>query len=95
MTNWQTLPWTNELGQPTHCFDFEKINGDLVFENADCSGTFNTLFENEIRLENKNCVFKTGDEIISLAGVMGGNLTACSNETKTVLLKSDNTLIIK
>ena len=18
MTNWQTLPWTNELGQPTH-----------------------------------------------------------------------------
>ncbi len=76
-----------ELGQPTHCFDFEKINGDLVFENADCSGTFNTLFENEIRLENKNCVFKTGDEIISLAGVMGGNLTACSNETKTVLIE--------
>ncbi len=76
-----------ELGQPTHCFDFEKINGDLVFEYAECSGTFNTLFGNEIKLENKNCVFKIGDEIISLAGVMGGNLTACSNETKTVLIE--------
>ena len=38
-------------------------------------------------MEDYNCVFTLDGEIISLAGVMGGASTACSRETKKVLVE--------
>lgn len=76
-----------ELGQPTHCFDKEKVLGDIVFNNKICDSTFKTLLGSEIQLKGSNCIFSVGDEIISLAGVMGGASTACSKETKKVLVE--------
>ena len=76
-----------ELGQPTHCFDAEYIKAKLTFENKECNGTFKTLLNSEVTLKDRNCVFSINDEIISLAGVMGGASTACSNKTKKVLVE--------
>ncbi|MDC3359867.1 phenylalanine--tRNA ligase beta subunit-related protein, partial [Gammaproteobacteria bacterium] len=76
-----------ELGQPTHCFEKESIKTKLTFENRECNGVFKTLLGSEIVLKNHNCVFTVGDEVISLAGVMGGESTACSLETKKVLVE--------
>ena len=46
MTNWQTLPWTNELGQPTHRLNY---TGELVmiFETDTPSGLLHCLTNNE------------------------------------------------
>ncbi len=76
-----------ERGQPTHCFERESITEDLIFSNQSCDESFKTLLGNEIKLEGKNCVFKCGDKIISLAGVMGGESTACSQRTRKVLVE--------
>ena len=76
-----------ELGQPTHCFDAESIKTKLTFENKECNSTFKTLLNSEVTLKGRNCVFSIDDEIISLAGVMGGASTACSNKTKKVLVE--------
>ena len=76
-----------ERGQPTHCFDRESIKEELTFSNETCSENFRTLLGNEIKLKNQNCIFKTNGEIISLAGVMGGESTACSLNTKKVLVE--------
>ncbi len=76
-----------ELGQPTHCFDSNKIPNKLTFEKKNCNESFKTLLDQDISLKDKNCVFKVGDEIVSLAGVMGGKSTACSPETKKVLIE--------
>jgi len=76
-----------ELGQPTHCFDKETINSKLTFENKKSKNIFKTLLGSEIKLKNHNCVFSLEDEIISLAGVMGGASTACSSKTKKVLVE--------
>lgn len=76
-----------ERGQPTHCFDRESIKEELTFSNETCSENFRTLLGNEIKLKNRNCIFKTNGEIISLAGVMGGESTACSLNTKKVLVE--------
>jgi phenylalanyl-tRNA synthetase beta chain len=76
-----------ELGQPTHCFDGDSIKTKLTFENRECKSTFKTLLGSEVALKNRNCVFALDDEIISLAGVMGGESTACSSETKRVLVE--------
>ena len=71
-----------ELGNPTHCFDSQKIEKLFVFESVNCDENFKTLQNSEIKLNGINSVFKMNDEIISLAGVMGGESTACSVNTK-------------
>jgi phenylalanyl-tRNA synthetase beta chain len=76
-----------ELGQPTHCFDREAIKNKLIFENKKCRTAFKTLLGTEVVLKDNNCVFTQDGEIISLAGVMGGASTACSLETKKVLVE--------
>ena len=76
-----------ELGQPTHCFDAQSIKTKLTFENKECNSTFKTLLNSEVTLKGRNCVFLIDDEIISLAGVMGGASTACTNKTKKVLVE--------
>ena len=76
-----------ELGQPTHCFDKQFIKNKLIFENKECNNTFKTLLGSEVTLKNRNCVFTLDGEVISLAGVMGGESTACSLETKKVLVE--------
>jgi phenylalanyl-tRNA synthetase beta chain len=76
-----------ELGQPTHCFDFNTINHELIFENRNCDESFKTLLGSDIKLESKNCIFSVNNKIISLAGVMGGMSTSCSTETKKVLVE--------
>jgi phenylalanyl-tRNA synthetase beta chain len=76
-----------ELGQPTHCFEREAINNTLIFENKKCNSTFSTLLDSQVTLKDNNCVFSLNGQIISLAGVMGGASTACSNLTKKVLIE--------
>jgi len=76
-----------ERGQPTHCFDRESIKKDLTFTNKLCQESFKTLLGNEIQLEGKNCIFISGEEVISLAGVMGGDSTSCSTETQKALVE--------
>ena len=76
-----------ELGQPTHCFDRSKVSKELSFENMDCNEDFITLFDTKIKLKGLNCVFRHEGEIISLAGVIGGKSSACSQDTKKVLVE--------
>ena len=76
-----------ELGQPTHCFDSNTINHQLIFENRNADESFKTLLGSDIKLKGKNCIFSVNNEIISLAGVMGGMSTGCSTKTKKVLVE--------
>ena len=76
-----------ELGQPTHCFDSNTINHQLIFENRNCDESFKTLLGSDIKLKSKNCIFSVNNEIISLAGLMGGMSTSCSTKTKKVLVE--------
>jgi phenylalanyl-tRNA synthetase beta subunit len=63
-----------ELGQPTHCFDREVIKNKLIFENRECNAIFETLLGSEILLKDRNCVFSSNDEIISLSRCYGRSI---------------------
>ena len=76
-----------ETGQPTHCYDGNKINGKLIFQELDTNQEFETLLDKKINLTDKNSVFLLNNEIINLAGVVGGKTTSCSPETKTVIVE--------
>ncbi len=76
-----------ELGQPTHCFDRNKILGELCFETRECNEEFETLLNSKINLSGVNSVFSLDGKVISLAGIMGGKSTACDNSTIKVLIE--------
>ena len=76
-----------ENGQPTHCYDADKINGKLVLQELDTDQEFKTLLGKKINLTSKNSVFLLNNKVINLAGVVGGIETSCSSDTKTVLVE--------
>ncbi len=76
-----------EMGQPTHCYDFNKIDDPITLEESSVSCNFNTLLDKEITLTKKNLVFVSNNKIINLAGIVGGKDSACSVNTNTVLIE--------
>ena len=77
-----------ETGQPTHCYDAKKMDGKLLFHEIEKNEEFETLLDKKITLTGKNSVFSLNDNVINLAGVVGGKSTSCSADTKTVLLNA-------
>jgi phenylalanyl-tRNA synthetase beta chain len=76
-----------ETGQPTHCYDADTINEKLIFHEIEKQEEFETLLDQKVTLKGKNAVFSLKNEIINLAGIMGGKNTACSAHTKTALIE--------
>ena len=76
-----------ETGQPTHCYDAEKVTSSISLETRIEEYEFKTLVDKTIKLKDENLVFVQNDEIINLAGVMGGIRTACSKDTKSVIVE--------
>ena len=76
-----------ETGQPTHCYDAEKVTSLISLETSIEEYEFKTLLDKTIKLEDENLVFVQNDEVINLAGVMGGSGTACSKDTKSVIVE--------
>ena len=76
-----------ETGQPTHCYDANTINGKLIFREIDADEEFETLLGKKITLTGKNPVFSLNNEVINLAGVVGGKNTSCSVNTKIVIVE--------
>ena len=77
-----------ETGQPTHCYDANKINGEICLELTDKEYKFETLTRKELFLKGSNLVFtQQENNVINLAGVMGGITTACSENTRSVIIE--------
>jgi phenylalanyl-tRNA synthetase beta chain len=76
-----------ETGQPTHCYDARKMNGKLIFHETNSKEEFITLLNKKITLSKNNAVFSLNNQIINLAGVVGGKNTSCSIDTKTVIVE--------
>jgi len=76
-----------ETGQPTHCYDANTMNGKLLFHEIEKDEEFETLLDKKITLTSKNPVFSLDNEVINLAGIVGGKSTSCSINTKTVIVE--------
>ena len=76
-----------ETGQPTHCYDASTMGGKLLFHETEKNEEFETLLDKKITLTGKNSVFSLNNNIINLAGIVGGKSTSCSTNTKTVIVE--------
>ena len=76
-----------ELGNPTHCYDSEKVGNQLVLERLNKKKYFKALNGKSIDLCERDLVFSDGDNVLNLAGVMGGVSTSCDENTLKALVE--------
>ena len=84
ITNYCMLKW----GHPLHAFDRDKINGGIVVRRARQQERIVCLDNKERVLDEEALVIADRDEPIALAGIIGGQNTEISAQTKNVLLEA-------
>lgn len=77
-----------ELGRPTHIFDLDKIHGGLEVRWAKVGESLKLLNGNTVALDEKVGVIADAQAVESLAGIMGGDATAVSDETRDVYVEA-------
>jgi phenylalanyl-tRNA synthetase beta chain len=77
-----------ELGQPTHAFDADKLDGDINVRLARDREKFLALDGKTYTLTPDNLIIADNKRAVGIAGVMGGEETGVSDSTKNVLLES-------
>ncbi len=77
-----------DMAQPMHCFDADKIVGDITVRMAKDDEKFTDLFGNEHTLNEKDLVICDDAGILALAGVVGGDRASTTDETKNIILES-------
>lgn len=77
-----------ETNQPNHIFDFDKLKSNkIIVDKARNDEKFITLDSKERILSSDDIVIRNGEEVIALAGVMGGENTEVSENTKNILIE--------
>jgi len=77
-----------ELGRPTHVFDLDRIDGDLEVRWGRPGESLKLLNGQTIPLDGQVGVIAAGDGVESLAGIMGGEATAVSDDTRNVYVEA-------
>ena len=76
------------MGQPTHAFDLDKIDGGIVVRRAHEGERLKTLDGVDRVLDADDLVVADHKKALGLAGVMGGWDTMITPETKSVLVEA-------
>lgn len=77
-----------ELGQPTHCYDLDKLSGDIVVRRAAAGEKITTLDGKERTLDAEDLLITDDSGAIGIAGVMGGAATEVSDSTSNILVEA-------
>jgi len=77
-----------ELGRPSHMFDLDKIQGGLQVRWARPGEQLKLLNGNTIELDEKVGVIADASHVESLAGIMGGDSTAVSDDTRNLYIEA-------
>ena len=76
------------MGQPTHAFDLDKIEGGIVVRRARKGEKLKTLDEVDRTLDPEDLVVADEKKPLALAGVMGGWDSRITAETRNVLVEA-------
>ena len=76
------------MGQPTHVFDLDKLEGGIIVRRARKGERLKTLDGVERILDPEDLVVADHVKPVGLAGVMGGWDTMITAETKNVLVEA-------
>lgn len=80
--------FTYDQNRPLHVFDLDKVKGNLVVHRAAGGETIVALDDKEYTLQKGQMVISDDNGPESIAGVMGGAESGCSDETVNVFVES-------
>ncbi len=79
---------TYDRARPLHVFDAAKVKGNLTVRRARDGETLLALDGRSYTLDSGVCVIADDHGVESLAGIMGGEASGCSEHTTDVLIES-------
>ena len=77
-----------EFGRPSHIFDLDKIHGGLQVRWGQAGETLKLLNGNTVTVDDKVGVIADDSQVESLAGIMGGDATAVSDDTQNIYIEA-------
>ena len=77
-----------ELGRPSHIFDLDKIHGGLDVRWGQPGEQLKLLNGNTVQVDGQVGVIADDQQVESLAGIMGGDATAVSDDTQNVYIEA-------
>jgi phenylalanyl-tRNA synthetase beta chain len=77
-----------ELGRPTHVFDLDRISGGLTVRWATPGESLALLNGQTVALDKDVGIIAAGAVVESLAGIMGGDASAVTLETRNIYLEA-------
>jgi len=77
-----------EYGQPSHIFDLDKIHGGLTVRWGRAGEQLKLLNGSTVTVDDKVGVIADEQAVESLAGIMGGDATAVSDDTKNIYVEA-------
>lgn len=78
-----------EYGQPLHAYDLEKIKGNAISVRRAKSGEKLTSLDGKVRdLNDEVLVIADKENVVGLAGIMGGKDSEISDTTATIALEA-------
>ena len=79
---------TFDLGRPLHVFDANKLDGNLCIRMAKNGEQIKALDNKNYNLNNNILIIADDSSPVSIAGVMGGEESACDENTTEMFLES-------
>ena len=80
--------FTYDLNRPLHVFDADKVAGNLRVHRAAGGETITALDDKEYTLQAGQMVISDDNGVESIAGIMGGAASGCTDETVNVFVES-------
>jgi phenylalanyl-tRNA synthetase beta chain len=77
-----------EFGRPSHIFDLDKIHGGLQVRWGQPGESLKLLNGNTVTVDDKVGVIADDSQVESLAGIMGGDATAVSDDTQNIYIEA-------
>ena len=77
-----------DLNRPMHAYDADKIERKIIVRSSKKAEKFSALDNNSYSLEDGACLITNGKTILGLGGVIGGESSSISLDTKNIFLES-------
>jgi phenylalanyl-tRNA synthetase beta chain len=79
--------FTFDLGRPLHVFDMDRLNGRLTIRHGYEGEKLQALNGKSYDIAPSHLIIADDSAPVSLAGVMGGEATGCSDDTTSVFVE--------
>ena len=79
--------FTIDLGRPLHVFDADRVQGGVLTLRHGAGESFRALNGRDYTADPADCVIADSAGVQSLAGVMGGEATGCTEATTAVFIE--------